>query len=202
MEYNVTNKAEFYEKLPLHQKWLNREDGGERLIVKAETDLSNVDMRDANISYAIMNGADMRGAIMSGTDIRRADMRCADISNANMHGAIMSYVDMRDAIMRGADMSSTDIRRADMRGTNMRNAIIPFSSAGDDRGWMMHYQPTENGLRFYCGCHHDWAYEQCANHWLSDDYPDPVRGRAKMMVIDLIVAMYEAGMLPVKPEEI
>ena len=212
MKYNVTNKDEFYKKLPLHKKWLNGEDGGEQLVVKPGTDLSCTNMHDANVSGANMSGADMSHADMRGANVRGADMSDADMRGANVRGANMSGANVRGADMRGANVSAVqtcavqicdaDMRGADMRGADMRGAVIPVSNIGDDRGWIMNYQTTDFGLRFYCGCHQNWTYEQCAGHWLADDYPDPLRGKAKMMVIDLIVTMYEAGMLLVKPESI
>jgi len=53
-----------------------------------KVDLSNLDMRGANMRWANMSGADMRWANMSG----------ADMSGADMRGADMRWADMRDCI--------------------------------------------------------------------------------------------------------
>ena len=55
------NKEQLQEKLSLHKKWLNNEDGGQR--------------------------ADLRGAYLQGADLRGADLQGANLRGANLRGA-------------------------------------------------------------------------------------------------------------------
>ena len=80
-------KDELIPILEKHEKWLINEDGGER------ANLSDADLRGANLSWANLreanlSEADLRGANLSwanlrGADLREADLREADLSEAN-----------------------------------------------------------------------------------------------------------------------
>ena len=95
-----------------HLLWLNGE-GGSR------ANLSNADLRDANLSNADLFGANLRGANLRGAnlfganlrnaDLRDADLRCANLSNADLRGANLSNADLCGADLRGANLSNADL---------------------------------------------------------------------------------------------
>ena len=95
-----------------HLLWLNGE-GGSR------ANLSNADLRGANLSNADLFGADLRGANLSNANLRNAnlrdaDLRCANLRNANLFGANL----------RGANLSNADLFGANLRGANLSNADL------------------------------------------------------------------------------
>ena len=69
--------------LELHQKWINRELGGER----------------ANLWEANLRGANLWGADLWGANLWEANLREADLEGADLWGA-----DLRGADLRGASL--------------------------------------------------------------------------------------------------
>ena len=63
-------KEELKKVLELHEKWLNKEEGGVR----------------ANLSYAKLTHADLKYA-----DLRSADLKCADLTHADLRCANLDY---------------------------------------------------------------------------------------------------------------
>ena len=57
------------EKLELHKKWLNNEEGGVRLDL-SYANLSYADLSSANLSYANLRGANLRGAIGNNKEMK------------------------------------------------------------------------------------------------------------------------------------
>lgn len=78
------NNIMLNEILKKHKMWLNDEENGER------ANLSDADLRNANLSDADLYGADLRNANLSGANLSGADLR-----NANLSGAenLLSSVD-------------------------------------------------------------------------------------------------------------
>ena len=98
--------AEIKQVLELHQKWINRKEGGER---------------------ADLSGADLRGAKLCGANLREANLRLADLRWADLH-----WADLREAILSEADLRGANLRRADLRGAflcgaDLRGADLDFS---------------------------------------------------------------------------
>ena len=96
------------EILELHKKWLNDEKGGIRADL-SNADLREADLSDVNLSYAYLRGADLSDvnlsyANLSGVDLRGADLRYANLSEANLIEADLRYVNLSNAILRGADL--------------------------------------------------------------------------------------------------
>ena len=93
----MINIQEILEK---HNKWLNRENGGER------ADLYGAYLCGANLSYADLSYADLRGANLDGADLRGANLYGADLGGANLSYADLSYADLRGANLDGADLKN------------------------------------------------------------------------------------------------
>ena len=55
--------------------------------IASGADLSNADLRGADLSNADLRDADLRGADLSNADLRGADLRGADLSNADLRDA-------------------------------------------------------------------------------------------------------------------
>ena len=81
-------------------------------------------LSDANLSGADLSDADLRRADLSGADLSDADLRRADLRRANLSGADLSDADLRRADLSGADLSDADLRRADLRRANLSDADL------------------------------------------------------------------------------
>ena len=95
-----------------HLLWLNGE-GGSR------ANLSNADLRGANLSNADLFGANLRCANLSNADLFGANLRGANLSNANLRNA-----NLRDADLRCANLRNANLFGANLRGANLSNADL------------------------------------------------------------------------------
>ena len=99
--------------LELHEKWLSNEPDGVKLDLPG-ADLSDANLRHANLSGANLSGANLRYANLSDTDLsgsylRRANLTCSilrhsDLSGANLRSADLSWANLNDANLNGADL--------------------------------------------------------------------------------------------------
>lgn len=126
-------KAERLKKVfELHEIWLRS--GGKRgkRAVITNTYMGHINMRYANLRYAILTGNDMR----------LIDMRDSDLSHAILTGNDMRHTDMRHsnlshAVLRCNDMTGTDMGFTYMTGTCIEDCIIPMACPSDGAfiGW-------------------------------------------------------------------
>ena len=98
-------ESDIKKTLEEHICWLNDE-GGRR------ADLSEANLRRANL----------RRANLSGADLRRANLR-----RANLSGADLRRADLRRANLSGADLRRADLRRADLSEADLSEANLDFS---------------------------------------------------------------------------
>ena len=102
------NKNEIKNKIDLHKKWLNGEEGGVRL------DLSNADLRHVDLSYV---------------DLRHVDLSYADLSNADLRCTNLRSADLRCTNLRSADLSNADLSYANLRGADLNNIKYNHSTS-------------------------------------------------------------------------
>ena len=98
-------------------------------VVLRDADLSKVVLSGANLGGADLRGADLGGAILHDADLSGADLRGADLSDAHLSGAILHDAelhdaDLRDADLRGADLSAAELIRANMSGAKLGGADL------------------------------------------------------------------------------
>ena len=86
-------QKELQDRVDLHQKWLNGEEDGERLIL-TNYDLSEADLRGANLQSANFHMSNLRRAWL-----RNADLRDAVFTHANLHGSSLCGADLRRATL-------------------------------------------------------------------------------------------------------
>ena len=114
--------------LEKHEMWLKGEEGRERADLRY-TDLSGANLSDADLRYANLRGTDLRYANLryanlSDADLRKADLRCADLWNANLRYVNLSDADLRNTDLSDTDLSGANLRNANLRNTNLRNANL------------------------------------------------------------------------------
>ena len=74
------------------------------------------DLSDANLRGANLRGADLSGAYLRNADLRGADLSGAYLRNANLRGAYLSGADLSGAYLSGAYLSGADLSGAYLSG--------------------------------------------------------------------------------------
>ena len=95
---------------------------------RSDANLSDADLRGANLSGADLHYANLRGATLSGADLCDANLRGATLSGADLSDADLSGVDLRGADLRGANLSGADLRDADLRGATLSGANLHYAN--------------------------------------------------------------------------
>ena len=70
------------------------------------------------------NGADLSEADLRGANLRGADLYEADLRGANLRGAYLYEADLRGADLYEADLYGANLRGADLYGANLRGAEL------------------------------------------------------------------------------
>jgi hypothetical protein len=87
-------------------------------------DLSGAYLYDANLSNANLFSADLSGAYLSEADLSNADPSNADLSNANLSDADLSGAWLYDTDLSNADLIGADLSNAELFGANLSEAYL------------------------------------------------------------------------------
>ena len=79
-----------------------------------------------NLSNSNLRGADLRYARLKGANLNGADLMFADLNDANLDGA-----DLRYARLEGANLDGADLRYAHFKGANLNGADLMFADLSD-----------------------------------------------------------------------
>ena len=94
-------------------------------IVRAiNNDFSNVNLTDADLSYANLNGA----------ILRFSDLSNANLTYANLGGADLRFSDLSNAYLRDAYMYGADLSGVDLTGVYWYSTTCPDGTNSDDNG--------------------------------------------------------------------
>ena len=140
LKKNINEKS-LKEILNLHEKWLNCEDGGKRANLSnadlrkanligadlSSADLSNTNLIGANLSNADLSNTNLSDANLSNVDLRHADLRYADLRYANLENANLRYVDLKNADLKNIDLRYADLRYSNLRNTNLKDANLTYA---------------------------------------------------------------------------
>lgn len=74
--------------------------------------LSDADLRGADLSDSYLVGAGLGGADLRGADLSRSDLSDAYLSGANLEGAKFANAIVREVTFSGANLSGSDFRGA------------------------------------------------------------------------------------------
>ena len=131
------------EVLELHKKWLEDEEGGKRADLSYEdlsdTDLSNLNLRyailrginlsDANLIGANLRGVSLRGANLTGAKLTDANLNCANLiganlTNANLIGVNLIGADLTNVYLTDANLIGANLTRAHLTGVSLTNVYL------------------------------------------------------------------------------
>ncbi len=92
-------------------------------------DLSDVTLRECDLTWANLRGAIMRGADLISADMTEADLSEADLSEgclrgASLRGAILDWAFLRSADLRGADLGGAMLSDANLSGADLSGADL------------------------------------------------------------------------------
>ncbi len=98
--------------------------------------LSDIDLRGANLSQLDLSGADLTGA-----DLRDADLHSTDLSDAILNSAKMDDANLSDASLSGAHLISANLKEANLRGAGLNNAKLSGAdlTSANLRGALLRY---------------------------------------------------------------
>ena len=110
----------------------------------SEANLRGADLIKANISEANLGGADLSKANLSGANLRGADLSGANFWKANLSGANLSVpylsgaslseaIDLMTFPRRGANLRGANLRGADLTGANLSGAIFENTICPDGK---------------------------------------------------------------------
>lgn len=98
--------------IELHQKWLNREDGGEK------ADLSDYDLQGKNLSNATLSNVNF-----SGSYLRNANFSDSFLKNANFKNTYLKYVNFSYSNLVNSNFSNTNLSNV-----NFFNSFLNYST--------------------------------------------------------------------------
>ena len=119
---------EIAEVVRLHGLWLADQEGGKRADL-TEADLRGADLTRANLNGAILRGADLTRANLNGADLPGADLTEANLTRANLNGAYLrgadlTRADLIRAYLCGANLCGANLTGANLRGANLTDADL------------------------------------------------------------------------------
>lgn len=111
-------KEEYHTMLELHRKWINGEQGGERLDQLGLTQMVD-DLRGYTLQKAILPGATLWGVNME-----EVDMQGINLCDASLFCSDLERADLRGAELMNANLSVVNLLGADLRGANLEEANL------------------------------------------------------------------------------
>ncbi|YAF97828.1 MAG: pentapeptide repeat-containing protein [Nodularia sp. CChRGM 3473] len=74
-------------------------------------ELSGVNLKGCDLSYADLSEANLQGANLRGTDLSFADLSQANLRDADLRGALLMSANLRDANLQGTKLEKADCDR-------------------------------------------------------------------------------------------
>lgn len=151
------------EVLRLHERWLKGYADRRRMDL-SQADLRGANLRNADLRWADLSNADLRGADLCGANLSHTDLRGADLCDAYLFGANLYGVDLCDANLCNTNLCNTnlsyaDLCDADLCGANLGGADLSYAVFDDrifclDRIGSVKRRTTYNATKdiVWCGC--------------------------------------------------
>jgi uncharacterized protein YjbI with pentapeptide repeats len=99
-----------------------------------QTNLSEVELRGANMdSFDLagtdLSGADLRGAYIAWSVLHETNLKDANLRGADLHG----NTDLSQADLSNANLSEANLSNADLRGANLTDAVLSGAKVTDEQ---------------------------------------------------------------------
>lgn len=88
-----------------------------------QLDLEGINLRGANLDYAVINGGNLRRADLSSATLRNANLRRADMSGANLRAATLAGTNLTLATLRDANVTEALFWETVLARTDLRDVI-------------------------------------------------------------------------------
>ncbi|GAB6051968.1 hypothetical protein JCM17960_07880 [Magnetospira thiophila] len=92
-----------------------------------QPDLSQADLRGANLS-----GMDLAEAVMSLANLKKANLSGANLKSSNLAGAILEDVNLAGCVMVGSNLSGARLTRTNLAGADMRRVNLSGARFGGE----------------------------------------------------------------------
>jgi uncharacterized protein YjbI with pentapeptide repeats len=99
----------------------------------SKLNLSDADLRKANLKDTNLKNTDLRGANLENVDLRNADLRDANLENANLENADLRGADLENVDLRNANLKSTNLVGAMLRDANLKGATLKNADISNAR---------------------------------------------------------------------
>ena len=80
--------------------------------------------RRADLTDANLRGADLTRADLTNANLRGADLTFADLADANLPCVDLTNADLRDSDLTNADLTAANLTYADLTGADLTGAIL------------------------------------------------------------------------------
>lgn len=121
------------EFLVKHRKWILNEEGG------ARAELNHTNLIGVNLS-----NTDLRSADLSGANLSNANLIGANLSNADLSGADLSYSILDDANLIGANLTGANLSNANLEGVYADETTAFFHLQCPEKGSYIGYKRCRN----------------------------------------------------------
>lgn len=125
------------EILEKHEKWINKEKGGERAKLNSVdlsyVDLSGVNLFDADLYNADLTNTDLTKANLSYAnlnyvDLTQSNLNLTNLSYANLSCANLSFTNLIDVNLTNSDLKYADLKYANLIGSKLNYAILHYAN--------------------------------------------------------------------------
>lgn len=93
--------------------------------------LSQANLREAGLSAATLIGVDLRGANLVRAKLRGAELGWADLIRADLVGAKLRGADLSEATLIEVDLRGANLVEAKLRGADLADSVMGDTSIGD-----------------------------------------------------------------------
>ena len=171
----IINGKTLEEILENHLHWLKRDvEGWKEMRANLDgADISNTDLRFANLKYASLNDvnfykSDLRGANFCNASLQRTnlsytDFREATLNDTNICDSNLIHADFGEASLVGAYLPHSNLTRADFRGANLdwadlRDCVFYDADIRDCNLWSANFVGAKDVSYIPLQCPSDGAF--------------------------------------------
>jgi uncharacterized protein YjbI with pentapeptide repeats len=135
----------------------------------SNANLRGADLREANLGEANLRGADLREANLGEANLCLADLGEADLGGANLGRANLCLADLGEADLGGANLGRANLGRANLRRAYLRGAslggtcVIDIGQRSDGFQFYLQLREDDEPL-VLAGCRY-FPISKAREHW-------------------------------------